>query len=346
MHEKRFKKIGIWNTAFLGDAVLTLPLIQKVKATYPEAEVHFFVRKGFESLFQAQRELTSTRGYAKRGDQKSLKAAVNYAHSLRNENFDLWISSHTSMRSALIAHQSAIPNRIGFDSPWYNKFAYTQTVDRKFNELEEIERLFQLAEPLGITLPAPAPRMDLPIEDTEYAESLFQRRVGDKPCVGIHPGSTWPTKCWPADYFTRLIEIAVDNGVTPVLFGGPGEEALAQKIIYDANVPASAVMDLSGQLTLTRLAACISMLSVYVTNDSGPMHISWVQNVPTVAFFGPTVKELGFFPRGQNSIVLEEKMDCRPCGLHGHKKCPKSHHNCMKNITPERAWDAIKVFCS
>ena len=75
------------------------------------------------------------------------------------------------------------------------------------------------------------------------------------------------------------------------------------------------------------------------------MHISWVQDVPTIAFFGPTVKELGFFPRGENSIVLEEDLECRPCGLHGHKKCPKSHHNCMKNITPEHAWNTIKVFC-
>ncbi len=101
-------KIGIWNTAFLGDAVLTLPLLQTLKRAYPDAELHFFVRAGVDSLFKAQPELASVRGFAKRGKQKGLGALLDYGAQLRSEGFDCWISAHRSLRSALLARRSGI----------------------------------------------------------------------------------------------------------------------------------------------------------------------------------------------------------------------------------------------
>ncbi len=73
------------------------------------------------------------------------------------------------------------------------------------------------------------------------------------------------------------------------------------------------------------------------------MHLAWAQDTPLVALFGPTVRKLGFFPRGDNSTVLEVPLDCRPCGLHGPKKCPKGHHDCMRRLTPDMVWDALRA---
>ncbi|HKI81718.1 MAG TPA: glycosyltransferase family 9 protein, partial [Pseudodesulfovibrio sp.] len=96
--------------------------------------------------------------------------------------------------------------------------------------------------------------------------------------------------------------------------------------------------------SLPELAAYLGRLDAYLTNDSGPMHLAWTQEVPLVALFGPTVKALGFFPRGDNATVLEnDGLDCRPCGLHGPKKCPEGHFKCMRDLTPDRVWDVLKA---
>ena len=72
------------------------------------------------------------------------------------------------------------------------------------------------------------------------------------------------------------------------------------------------------------------------------MHLAWAQRVPVTALFGPTVRELGFAPRGEMSSVMEADVPCRPCGLHGHKACPKGHFDCMKNIDPEAVWRDVE----
>jgi heptosyltransferase-2 len=342
---RNFQRIGIWQTAFLGDAVLTLPLLQAVKGRFPEAELHLFVRAGVEGVFRAQRELASVRPFAKRGAQKGLSSAIGLGRELASEGFDLWISPHASLRSALVARAVGARVRIGYSWPWWNRLAYTHLVDRRFDELEEIERLMQLALPLGIDGAAPKPRLDLPPEALSRAEAILSA-LPPGPVLGIHPGSTWPTKCWPEEHFADIARRALEAGAVVLLFAGPGEEARAGRIAASACAAAGSgagrLVNLAGQLDLPTLAATLGRLDACLTNDSGPMHLAWVQDTPLCALFGPTVRLLGFFPRGENSRVLEQSLDCRPCGLHGHKTCPQKHHHCMRDITPDRVWDVLK----
>ncbi|WP_316898469.1 glycosyltransferase family 9 protein [Pseudodesulfovibrio indicus] len=337
-----YKKIGVWQTAFLGDAVLTLPLLRALKDRFPEAEIHFFVRAGVESVFEGQPEIAKVRPFAKRGREKSLNAAVRLGWEIGREGFDLWVSAHTSLRSALVAGATGIGRRIGYSAPWFNRFAYTETVDRRFDELAEIERLMELARPLGIDGPAPKAELVLPESAREAADRFWTESGFSGPVLGVHPGSTWPTKCWPVEYFSDIVRRAVEAGAHVLVFGGPGEEPVAEAVIDGALADPSRVTDLSGRLTLPQLAAYLRRLDAYLTNDSGPMHLAWTQDVPLVALFGPTVKGLGFFPRGENSVVMETDVDCRPCGLHGPKKCPKTHFRCMRELTPDRVWDALR----
>lgn len=336
-------KIGVWQTAFLGDAVLTLPLLKALHTRYPDAEIHFFVRSGVESIFEGQPEITAVRGFAKRGAQKGLNAAVRLGWEIGQEGFDLWISTHKSFRSALVAGATGIKRRIGYDSPWFNRFAYTETVDRRFDELDEIERLFQLLGPLGITPPAPKAELILAGDARQAADDYWHTNCQGRPVLGIHPGSTWPTKCWPVPYFSEIVARASQAGAKVLIFAGPGEEAVAQAVMDGADLPSNAdVVNLAGQLSLPHLAAYLGKLDAYLTNDSGPMHLAWTQDTPLVALFGPTVKQLGFFPRGEHSTVMEVDLDCRPCGLHGPRKCPKDHHNCMVNLTPDMVWEPLR----
>ena len=337
-----FKKIGVWNTAFLGDAVLTLHLIKALNLAYPTAQVHFFVRGGLESLFQAQEGIATCQGFYKRGKQKTLPAARKLGQAIGAQGFDLWISAHTSLRSAVVAASTGTPTRIGYRSPWFNRLAYTHTVDRCFPQLEEVERLMQLTLPLGIHGPAPGPDLLLNGKAT-LAGVESHRSHRQTPILGVHPGSTWPTKKWPAEYFADIVRRAIDTGWTVAVFAGPGEEKDAAEVIrQSARAGSERIIDLSGRLDLPGLAAHIAAVDLYLTNDSGPMHLAWMQRTPTVALFGPTVRQLGFFPRGEQARVLEvDGLPCRPCGLHGPKACPKGHFKCMLELTPDKVWQQL-----
>ncbi|BDQ34470.1 lipopolysaccharide heptosyltransferase II [Pseudodesulfovibrio portus] len=340
---QEYTKIGVWQTAFLGDAVLTLPLLRALKDRFPGAEIDFFVRSGVEPVFEGQPEITRVRPFAKRGKQKSLNAAVRLGWEIGREGFDLWISAHASLRSAFVSGATGITRRIGYSHPWYNRFAYTETVDRRFDELAEIERLMELVRPLGIEGPAPRAKLVLADQATEAADAFWAEAGFSGPVLGIHPGSTWPTKCWPVEYFSDIVRRAVESGAHVLVFAGPGEEGVAQQVVDGALADPSRVINLAGRLSLPELAAYLGRLDGYLTNDSGPMHLAWTQDVPLVALFGPTVEKLGFFPRGVHSTVLEADVSCRPCGLHGPRKCPEGHFRCMKELTPDRVWEALKA---
>lgn len=337
-----FKKIGVWNTAFLGDAVLTLPLIQALHGAWPEAEIHYFVRGGLENLFEPQPNITTATGFYKRAGQKSLPAALRLGKDIGTQGFDLWISAHTSLRSALVAKSTGVAMRIGYAAPWPGRLAYTHTVPRRFTELEEVERLMQLTLPLGIH--GPAPKASLAVPEDSRARARQALGADSRPWLGVHPGSTWPTKKWPTDRFAAIIRRAVEAGARVAVFAGPGEEAdAAAAIAASGHAGSPAILDLSGQLSLPELAAHIAAVDTYLTNDSGPMHLAWMLGVPTVALFGPTVRALGFFPRGERSRVMEVSgLPCRPCGLHGPKKCPKGHFRCMLDLAPEMVWETVR----
>ena len=342
--------ICVWNTAFLGDAVLTLPLIETLHEAYPDSAIHFWVRKGFGPLFAGHPAISKVYEYDKRGAEAGGFSALRLGRFLGRMRYSLWLSAHSSLRSALLARWSSAKIRIGYTQPRCNAWFYTHTVDRRFAELEEIERLEQLLQPLALTTsPRKWPRIVLPQAAQEKAATLFASLApgSGTPVLGVHPGSTWGTKRWPTEYFADIAARAIDAGAKVMLFAGPGEEAMAQELrqlLAQRFSPSgmAALMDLSGTLSLTELAACLGRLTCYLTNDSGPMHLAWAQGTPVTALFGPTVRKLGFFPRGEQSSVMELPLECRPCGLHGPQTCPLGHHHCMRRLLPDMVWPDVE----
>ncbi len=353
------RRIAIWNTAFLGDAVLTLPLVRLVHVLFPRAEIDFYVRAGLESLFVAQPELHRVYGVDKK--HTTLRTFVRQGHVLRVRKYDLWLGGHTSFRSTLMAFLSRAAVRIGYCNG-ASRLGYTACVERRFGELDEIERVLQLLHPLRNDVGARWP-MDLDLDtwvgnaDWHWPKLVLPQdvlhRAADlmpmgEPVLGVHPGSVWATKRWPMASFAELMRKAAEHGMRVCVFGGTDEVDLARSAVRLAGLEgASCLSDFSGQLSLTELAAVLQRLSVYVGNDSGPLHLAWSQHVPLVALFGPTVRELGFFPRGDKAVVLEvpqSVLPCRPCGLHGAKTCPQTHHRCMHDLSPKQVWQQVQRF--
>lgn len=339
--EKKVRKIGIFQTSFIGDSILTTPLIQKTAKLFPEAKVVVITRPQTEDIFKPLKEVSEIILNDKRGWNK-IAGVWKTANAIKKSGIDILLVPHRSFRSALIAWLSRVPVRIGFTSSegW---FLYTKTVPFSWM-IHDAERNLSLLQ--GIVkekFTAEKLTMDYAASAEENVERLMKDfNLNGKTLVGIHAGSAWPTKCWPMEYYVDLISrLQTEMGVQAVLVGGGQKDTdLGEKICQLAKGHAAS---LCGKTSLADLMALMGHLKLFITNDSGPMHMATAFNVPTLAIFGPTTRELGFFPYGEGHRVVEIKdLPCRPCALHGGKKCPLGHFKCMRDISVDEVFRNAK----
>ncbi len=338
---KKVRKIAIFQTSFIGDSVLTTPLVKKTAKLFPDSKIVVITRPQTDEIFRPMKEVSEVILNDKKGWNK-LAGIWKTARAIKKAGVDIILVPHRSFRSALIAWLSGVPVRIGFTSSegW---FLYTKTVpfswmihdaERNLSLLQGIVKEKFTAEKLNMRY--------TPSAEENVARLMKDFNLEGKTLVGIHAGSAWPTKCWPMDYFVKLISrLQTEMGVKVVLVGGGKKDAdLGEKICQLSEGHAA---NLCGKTSLSDLMALMEHFKLFITNDSGPMHIATAFDVPTLAIFGPTTRELGFFPYGEGHRVLEvENLPCRPCALHGGKKCPFGHFKCMRDILPERAFENAK----
>jgi len=327
------QRLLLLQTAFLGDAVLTLPLLEKIKKVLPDAQVTVLTRPETAQVFASSRLTAEVIIDNKKTSGSFFGEFFRLLKELKERRFDIVIVPHRSLRSALLARLSGIPVRIGFDSS-AGSLLFTHKVPFSWL-IHDLERNLTLILPLaGDT----APSFPLMCGKTGALKELG---VDGGIFIGANPGSVWPTKRWPWDYWARLItELARAYGTKVLLVGGKNEIEWNAEI-EKAAAPGS-VLNLTGKTGMDELMALIGSLKLFITNDSGPMHIAVAFGVPAAAIFGPTTRELGFFPYGKDHLVLEETLACRPCALHGSKQCPRGHFLCMRMITPDKVLAAAK----
>lgn len=338
---KKINKIGIFQTSFIGDSVLTTPLIQKTAKLFPDAKIVVITRPQTEDIFRPMKEVDQIILNDKKGWNK-IFGVWKTAKAIKETGVDILLVPHRSFRSALIAWLSRVPIRIGFTSSegW---FLYTKTIpfswmihdaERNLSLLHGIVKENFKAEKLNMRY--------APSAEENVARLMKDFNLEGKTLVGIHPGSAWATKCWPFENFVELISrIETELHLQTVVVGGGKTDAdLGEKL---CQLSQGHCANLCGKTSLADLMALMGHFKLFITNDSGPMHIATAFGVPTLAIFGPTTKELGFFPYGQGHRVLEVKgLDCRPCALHGGRKCPKGHFKCMRLITVDDVFKNVK----
>jgi ADP-heptose:LPS heptosyltransferase len=157
--------------------------------------------------------------------------------------------------------------------------------------------------------------------------------------VGIAPGSIWTTKRWIPERFAEVSDLLIKETSAKVIFlGSKEDEKLCLEI---ANLMENKPVILAGKTNILQSAAIISKCKVILSGDSAPVHIASAVKTPVVAIFGSTIPEFGFAPYGEGHLIIEKKMDCRPCGIHGKDKCPKKHFKCMTEITTSEVFAAL-----
>ena len=317
-------------TAFLGDVVLTIPLLQALAERHGPVDV--VTLPGAASLIETHPAVRRVVRWDKHGKQGP--GAWGLGRKLKAEGYGRVYLPHRSFRSALIARFTGAPERIGFaDAPLAARFLYTRELPRPVDQ-HESRRLLAL---LGDTVAGGAWQLVTTAADDAKATTWLRERGIADGFVALAPGSIWGTKRWP--YYPELA-VALDRQA--VVIGGPEDAPLGAAIEAASGKAKSAV----GQLSLRESAALLKHAAVLVTNDSAPLHLATAVGTPIVAIFGPTVPAFGYGPINAGDRVAELPMACRPCSLHGPQVCPLGHHNCMKAQTPEAILGQVRMVLS
>ena len=317
-------RILVIQTAFLGDVILATPVVSELHRLYPDANIDMLVKKGNESLLANNPKLNTVYIFNKKdGKLKGISALIK---TFRKNKYDLVFNLHRFGSSGIIAGFSGGKKVIGFKKNPFS-FLYSEKFDHQIGDgTHEVERNLSLIVKLGAKNSV-RPELYPSETDKEKVQSYAQGKY-----VTMAPASVWFTKQLPKEKWTELIEQQSDDS-TIYLLGAPSDKALCDELISSAKSKRK-IVNLAGELTLLQSAALMQKAQMNFVNDSGPLHLASSMNAPTTAFFCSTVPSFGFGPLADHSIVKEVNgLDCRPCGLHGHKECPKGHFKCGYDIS-------------
>lgn len=338
------KRVLLIHTAFLGDVILVTPLIETLLST-GNIDLDVVVNPAAANILEHHPGLRKLWRYDKRGSDSGLKGLMRLAKKLREQKYNIVLSPHRSLRSAVLAYMTGAPVRIGFNTS-AGRFLFNRKVTY-LKDVHEIDRNLEFATALNIVSHKREPRVVSSKDDIALVNHLWEENNLEEsgPVVALAPGSVWATKRWPDKYYARVARSLGQQGLVPILIGSAEDMQLCQSISDQAGVR---LVNFAGHLTLTQTAALLSRCELLVSNDSAPMHLATAVKTPVMAIFGPTVKAFGFYPTGPRDQVVELELKCRPCGLHGGNSCPISTFECMLGIEPgvvtEKIFNLLEVY--
>lgn len=316
------QKILIIQTAFIGDVILATPLIGNLKTAFPASKIDFLVKSGNQSLLKNDPNLNEILVFDKK---KKIKSLLELTKKIRAKKYDLVINLHRFASSGILTFLSGAKQKLGFKkNPFY--FAYTQSFPHEIgNGKHEVERNLELIKHLTSNQKK-QPKLYPSSADFE-AIQMYQAE--NYYCLA--PASVWFTKQAPKEIWLKLIAKLSAESSTIYLLGGPDDKELCEEIKVKTN--AEKVINLAGKLSLMQSTALMKNAKRNFVNDSGPLHLASAMNAPVSAFFCSTTPLFGFGPLSDDSKIIEvENLPCRPCGLHGHKECPKGNFRCGNEL--------------
>lgn len=325
--------ILIIHTAFIGDIALSTPFLRAVSDKYPDADIYYLTTPAGAALLENNPLIKEVIVFDKKGKDKGLKGFFKTVKLLRKYKFNKAFILHRYLRSSFLGYFSGAGERIGFDVA-SGSFLYTKKIKYR-KDLHEIDRLLSFVNGETGKYKVEIYPSDVNISNIDIIWEKYG--IEKQKIIAVAPGSKWYTKMWPREYFDELLDkLSNLENVKIILVGGKEDKEIELK-------NADKTIDLRGETSLLDLAEILKRTDVLVTNDSSPIHIGSAFEKPFIAaIFGPTVKEFGFTPSNKKNMVIEtEGLECRPCGMHGHDKCPLGHFKCMREITPEKVFEIV-----
>ncbi len=330
--------ILVIHTAFIGDLVLSTSFFSALRNKYPQSRIVFVTTPAGAEILSPNPWNLEFEVYDKRKKDAGIAGFWQLAKRLRQLQPRLTYCLHRSARSALLARYAG--GKITGFAEGALSWLFYRRVSRQGYQYEVEKNLALLGVQEKIY-------SHLEVSPTDV-DSIKGRTEKWGKYVVMSPSSVWATKRWPASAYGELArKVVTELKYSVVLVGAnTSEDKEISKVVGQA--APQGVFDLTGTTNLGELKAIIQGAELVVTNDSSPLHIALALGKKAVAIFGPTTKELGFFPyapAGQSAVVEHPSLACRPCGLHGHAICPQQHFRCMLEIPASAVFAEVKKLC-
>lgn len=330
-------KILVRATNWVGDAVLSLPALRAIRERNPLAHIAVLARPWVAGLYSRERicdeHVVAPRTWSGR---------LRLARVLRKRRFDVVILLPNSFEAALVARLAGIRERIGYDRDGRGILLSAAIPPPKPGDIPRHESFYylELLRRAGIIpeLPAAAPIL---LEGVEEARRKGRERLEAmgfrQPVVGISPGAeNSRAKQWPPERFVEAARLLAEPlGAAVALFGSPAEQRLGRAVAEQIRRNGGRVLNLAGETTLEQFVEMAAACRVFLSNDSGAMHVASALGVPTVAVFGPT-DSVATAPAGPLVRIVRQQVDCSPCML---RDCPIDHR-CMTAVSAEQVAQA------
>lgn len=341
-------------TGFIGDVVLSTPVIEEIKRLFPDSKVSVLVNKQSASLFEGYEGIHRVISYDKRRSESGILGLFKKASQIKSYKFDIVISIHKSFRTAILLWLSKIPIRIGFSNSKFS-FLYSIKVNREKYIHEVLRNLSILNGIKQIKDDRFLPEMeDLPnYEINPVGMVLHPPKVdienfnvrSPKPLVCVAIGSVWLTKRWSLDGYKEVVREILRSGGSVSLIGGKEDEAGGLQIAEHCSdlITEDNFFNFIGRKSLIESVAIVKNSDALICNDSAPLHFASAVGTPVVAIFCATVPEFGYGPWFvPHRIVGNDNLPCRPCRRHGSNSCPTKTSACILGVKSHFVISALR----
>ncbi len=322
---------------WLGDIVMSIPAIKSLKKEYPDSKIYILSKKGLANIFSFLKEIDEVIPY-----EKGFKNLFTISKSLRNKKFDIFISLPNSFESALIGLFAKVPERIGYSKDLRCPIL-TNCIKRTPEILNKHHTFYylNLLKESGLVKDFIA---DVKLTDAQKINSIKEKmydkffKNSGKIKIGIHPGAAYgKTKMWPVENYVELIKLLLkEYDATIYLIGSKNELNTSIKIKKKVDE----VEIITGKTTIYELVGVIKNFDLFISNDSGPMHLAASLSIPQIGIFGSTDPVITS-PLNEKAKIIKGITDCSPCFL---KKCPFNDFQCLKKIKPKAVFKLTKEF--
>ncbi len=330
-------KIVLLQTAFLGDCILTLPLVEKLAASDYRNKIDVLTSSRGYEVFNASPFVEKVLVLDK--SSRKLRSVKKIASQLKEGGYSHLYSCHRSLRTSLIALFSSIPHRSGFANSVLS-FVYHHTTPYR-KDLHEVGRNLMLAGEVPEVLPLPVMNST---EPHSCADTFMKFRSKFSRIVTIATGSVWETKKYPVKSYKEVCDLLVMEGYGIVLIGGKADASEAESI---AERNPESILNLTGKLSIPESVWILKRTDVLVTNDSAPTHLGVTADIPVITLYCSTVPGFGFYPYNSGSRFLSVRdIPCKPCGIHGYRECPEKHFRCGTELLPKTVFENIEQMCT
>lgn len=342
LDKSNINNILIRATNWVGDAVMTLPALEAVRENFQSASITVLARPWVAPVFENHPAVKNTLIYNRHdGLKKNISEFFHITNLVRKNRYDLAILFQNAFEAALLAYLGRVTYRLGFDSDGRG-LMLTHAIQRSSEifAVHQVEYYLSILKAVGLKAESRNPVLYLSKKDIAKAENLLQLQGICKNdfILGISPGAIFGNaKRWPFERFAKISDWASERwGAKVIILGSGKEKDIGNKI---AGIMRNKAADFCGTTSLGEAMGIISRCNLFVTNDSGLMHVAAALGVPTLAIFGST-DHVATGPRGIKTRIIKHDIDCSPCLK---PECP-TDFKCMLSIEPEEVWDEIDKF--